>query len=68
VAGDAAAVVPAGDPAAFADAAVAILRSPERQEEMRRLGRLRAARFTWETTARETLALYRAVLEEGGRK
>ena len=68
VAGDAAAVVPAGDPVAFADAAVAILRSPERQEEMRRLGRLRAARFTWETTARETLALYRAVLEEGGRK
>ncbi len=67
VAGDAAVVVPADDAAAFADAAVSILRSPERQEELRRLGHARAVRFSWEATARATLALYRAVLETGGK-
>ncbi len=66
VAGDAAVIVPADDPAAFADAAVAILRSPERQEKLRRLGKVRAARFSWDATARETLMLYRAVLGQGG--
>ncbi len=62
VAGDAAAIVPAGDPAAFADAAAAILRSPPRQAELRRLGKARAAKFTWDATARSTLEIYRSVL------
>ncbi len=66
VVGDAAAVVPADDSAAFADAAVAILCSPARQEELRRLGRARAGRFSWDETAHATLALYRAILGTGG--
>ena len=65
VAGGAAAIVPSGDMAAFADAAASILRDPKRQEEMRRLGKARAARFTWDATARATLEIYRAVLGEG---
>ncbi len=67
VAGDAAVIVPSGDMAAFAAAAVDILRNPERQEKLRRLGKARAIRFTWDATARSTLGIYRAVLGEGGR-
>lgn len=62
VAGDAAEIVPSGDVAAFADAAAAILRNPNRQETLRRLGKARAGHFTWEATARTTLDIYRAVL------
>ena len=66
VAGGAAEVVPANDANVFADAATSILRSPERQKELRRLGKTRAARFTWEATARATLEIYHAVLGGGG--
>ncbi len=62
VAGGAAAIVPAGDVEAFAGAAAAILRDPEKQEKMRSLGKARAACFTWDATARATLETYRLVL------
>ena len=62
VAGGAAAIVPAGDVEAFAGAATAILRDPEKQEKMRSLGKARAARFTWDATARATLETYSFVL------
>ena len=67
IAGDAAEIVPSGDVAAFAAAAAAILRDPLRQETLRRLGKARADHFTWDATARATLALYRTVLAEGER-
>ena len=63
VAEGAAAIVPADDMEAFADTAVAILRNPEKQVRMRRLGSERAARFTWDATARQTLEIYRKALE-----
>lgn len=63
VAGGAAVIVKANDAQAFADAAVSILNSPERQAELRRLGLARAPVFTWEATARRTLGLYRELLE-----
>ena len=63
VAEGAAAIVPADDMEAFADTAVAILRNPEKQVRMRRLGSERAARFTWDATARQTLEIYREALE-----
>ena len=66
VAGGAAEVVPADDANAFSDAAVAILRDPKRQKELRGLGKARASHFTWDATARATLEIYRAVLGEGG--
>ena len=63
VAGDAAEIVPSGEVAAFADAAVAILRDPKRQEMLRRLGKARADHFTWDATARATLDIYRQTLQ-----
>ena len=62
VAGGAAAIVPVGDVEAFAGAAAAILLNPEKQEKMRSLGKARAACFTWDATAGETLEIYRFVL------
>ena len=63
VSGGAAEVVPAGDVAAFANAAAAILRDPGRQEELRRLGKARAIHFTWDATANATLEIYRQTLQ-----
>ena len=62
VAGDAALLVDPGDQAAI-DAAVArVAGDPELRAELARRGRERAAQFTWERTARETLASYRRAL------
>ncbi len=63
VAGGAAAIVPVDDVEAFAGAATAILRDPEKQERMRLLGKARAARFSWDATASDTLEIYRFALE-----
>ncbi len=63
VAGGAAAIVPVGDVEAFAGAAAAILRDPEKQNKMRQLGKARAARFTWDATAVNTLDAYRLALD-----
>jgi glycosyltransferase involved in cell wall biosynthesis len=62
VAGDAALLVDPGDQAAI-DAAVArVAGDAGLRAELARRGRERAARFTWERTARETLASYRRAL------
>ncbi len=61
--GEAALVLPAGDPAAWAEGIQRLLGDPELAETMRRRGRERAAGLTWERTARETVAVYAAVLQ-----
>lgn len=64
VAGDAAVVVPANDVQALAEAAADVLGSPGRQRLLRARGLERAKRFTWDASARSTLALYRELLED----
>ncbi|MEZ5102787.1 MAG: glycosyltransferase family 1 protein [Thermoleophilia bacterium] len=59
VAGDAAILVPPGDPVALAGGIERALADRERLVE---LGRARAAAFTWRETARLTLAVYRRLL------
>lgn len=66
VAGDAALLVSPEDEAGLLAALQALLKDPERQEDMRRRGLERAAAFTWERTARETLAVYRDTVENAG--
>ncbi len=64
VAGDAAVLVPDGDAAALGAALDRLLTDPGEVEERRRRGREHAARFTWSRAARETVAVYEAVLGE----
>jgi glycosyltransferase involved in cell wall biosynthesis len=61
VVGDAAVLVDERSPEALADSLARVLEDPARAGELRRRGLDRAARFTWERAARETLDLYRAV-------
>jgi glycosyltransferase involved in cell wall biosynthesis len=62
VAGDAALLVDPADQPAI-DAAVArVVGDPDLRADLARRGRLRASEFTWERTARETLASYRRAL------
>jgi glycosyltransferase involved in cell wall biosynthesis len=56
VAGDAAEIVKAGDELALSGAIADILSSPEKMLGMRARGPARAANFSWEKCARETLA------------
>jgi glycosyltransferase involved in cell wall biosynthesis len=42
--------------------------SPERRDELRELGRRRASQFSWDTTARQTLAAYAAVAQSMDRR
>ena len=65
VVGDAAEQVPPDDVAAWAEAIGRLWRDPDRRAELGRLGRQRAAEFSWERTAAQTLAVYRRVA--GGR-
>ena len=60
VAGDAALLVAPQDTAAIGAALTRILHEPGLADELRARGRAQAARFTWERTARETLAVLRA--------
>ena len=62
VAGDAALLVDPLDPADLAEKMVALAGSEELCRSLSERGRGRAARFTWEQTARETVALYGRVL------
>ncbi len=62
VAGDAALTFPAGDPAALAAALDAVLGDPGERDRLREAGRERAASFSWEETARRTIAVYRELL------
>jgi glycosyltransferase involved in cell wall biosynthesis len=58
VAGGAAVMVDPDDVDGFARAVAGILSDPSRAESLSEKGRRRAARFTWERCARETLAAY----------
>jgi glycosyltransferase involved in cell wall biosynthesis len=62
VVGDAGLLVPAGDPAALARALAEVLTDPVARLGLVVAGRDRARGFSWERTARETLAVYDAVL------
>ncbi|MEX0783023.1 MAG: glycosyltransferase family 1 protein [Dehalococcoidia bacterium] len=61
VLGDAAAFVPVRDPAAIAREAARILGDASWREELGARGRERAAAYSWERTAEETVAVYREV-------
>ncbi len=58
IAGDAALLFPPGDVAALAQAITAILSDGDLRRQLTERGFARAARFSWETTARQTLAVY----------
>jgi glycosyltransferase involved in cell wall biosynthesis len=55
-----AALLAAPEPAPFAEALGTVLGDPALRERLRGAGLARAAAFSWERTARETLAVYRA--------
>jgi len=59
VAGEAALIVDPENTSQITDAIVAALQNESLRHRLAECGRARAARFTWEKTARETLALYR---------
>ena len=62
VAGDAALLVPPLDVDAIAAALRRVWREPDLRKTMTTRGLARAATFTWERTARATLAVYEAAL------
>jgi glycosyltransferase involved in cell wall biosynthesis len=62
VAGDAALLVPPGDPDALANAITRTLDNEALRSNLVLAGRLRAAQFSWRQTAAETVAAYREVL------
>ena len=59
VAGEAALIVDPENTSQITDAIVTVLQDESLRHRLVERGRARAARFTWEKTARETLALYR---------
>lgn len=61
VAGDAAVLVPPTDVDAIADGLARLLEDAALRADLAGRGQRRAARFSWERCARETLAVYRAV-------
>ncbi len=65
VTGDAALLVDPADEGALADAIWQVLSSPAQRERMTRRGRERAAAFTWQRTAAETIRVYERVAKEG---
>jgi alpha-1,3-rhamnosyl/mannosyltransferase len=65
VAGDAAVLVDARDPAALGEAIASLLNDAGRRDRLRERGLAQAARFNWESTARRTLELYRVALRQG---
>jgi glycosyltransferase involved in cell wall biosynthesis len=62
VLGDAALFVPPEDEQALAEALRAVLGDASLRGDLRQRGLARAAEYSWERTARETLAVYREVL------
>jgi glycosyltransferase involved in cell wall biosynthesis len=62
VVGDAALLHPPGDQEALADALLRLVEDDALRAELRRRGPERAARFSWERAARETLAVYREAI------
>ena len=65
VAGDAALLVDPEDVEALADAMVRVLEDHDLRDVLRARGIERAAQFSWEQTARRTMALYRELCERG---
>lgn len=63
VAGDAAILVNPDEVDQLGEAIVRVLQDPILQVDLRAKGFERAGQFTWERTARETLALYREICE-----
>jgi glycosyltransferase involved in cell wall biosynthesis len=61
VAGDAALLVDPRDPAAIGAALTRLLGDPALADDLRTRGRARAAQFSWERTASETLSLLRSI-------
>lgn len=66
VGGDAALYVDPHDTEAMSETLRTLARDGALREEMARRGIARAACYSWERTARETLALYERVIEEAG--
>ncbi|MBL7063081.1 MAG: glycosyltransferase family 4 protein [Anaerolineae bacterium] len=62
VVGEAGLLVNPDDPGNIAQALARVLTEEPLRVQMRELGLAQAARFTWEETARQTLAIYRRVL------
>ena len=67
VLGDAAILVPPTDTEALADAMIQVLNTPSLAEELRHRGLQRSLKFSWERTARETLAVYEKVASSTGK-
>jgi len=63
VVGNAAIIVPVGEPAHLAQAIGSLLRNPERRSELVRKGRERASHFTWRNHADTVLKVYAEVGE-----
>jgi len=63
VVGDAGILLPADDPSAWASALEALLASPAAMNDWRKRGLERAALFSWEKAAKETLAVYKECLK-----
>lgn len=61
VVGDAGRVMPTWNPNDWRSAITELLANPSKLAEMREKGLARAAEFSWDRTARETLAVYREV-------
>jgi glycosyltransferase involved in cell wall biosynthesis len=61
VVGKAGVLLPADDVVAWAETIAALLDDDERREKMALAGQVQAAQFSWEQTARGTLALYEEV-------
>jgi len=55
-------MVPPRDPAAWADATIALLEDPARRAAMREAGLLTAARYAWPHVTDQTLAVYEQVV------
>ncbi len=65
VVADAGLLVPPGKPAELAQAMAQVLARPELVAELRAKGARRAAEFSWQRAARQTLVIYREVLDHG---
>lgn len=68
VVGDAAIIVEPDDPRPLADALVRTFTDPALRAEMRRKGLAQVQRFSWQTAAQETLALYQEICRETPRE
>lgn len=65
VVGDAGILVAPADQKAVEEAILRIIGNPSLRKEMREKGLVQASRFSWERTARETLEVYREVVQGG---